>query len=159
MRRERHNNLCALVLGLILSVNLPPIPSQTAPPHLDWLSPTAGPIGTRVTAHGTGFTSENNLVLFDGFGAIPHIASSDGTTISFTVPEYLDPYCRYIAPPCQHPQVLVVPKPYRITVQNTQGISGTLSFTVTRALYVPLVVSAGGRRSATSVGADRQVVR
>jgi hypothetical protein len=99
-----------------------------------------GPIGTQVTVYGSGFTPEDNLVLFDGFGVIPHLASKDGTTITFTVPDYLDPYCLYIAPRCGHPQVMVVQKRYEITVQNTQGVSGTLSFTVTGALYMPLVI-------------------
>ena len=90
MRRKRRNNVCALVLGLILSINLSALPTQTAPraavlPQLDSLTPTMGPVGTQVTAHGTGFTAEDNLVLFDGFGAIPHVASSNGTTITFTV--------------------------------------------------------------------------
>jgi IPT/TIG domain-containing protein len=159
MRRKRGNDVCALLLGMILSINLLATPTQTAPraavlPHLDSLSPTMGPIGTQVTAHGTGFTAEDNLVLFDGFGAIPHVASNDGTTISFTVPEYLDPYCRFIDPPCGHPSVHVERKRYQITVQNTQGITGTLSFTVTGALYMPLVISARLPGSPTSIAGD-----
>ena len=159
MRRKRRNNVCALVLGLILSINLSAMPTQTAPraaapPHLDSLTPTMGPIGTQVTVHGTGFTAEDNLVLFDGFGAIPHVASSNGTTITFTVPESLDPYCRFINPPCGHPSVHVARKRYQITVQNSQGITGTLSFTVTGALYMPLVISAGSAGSPTSIIGD-----
>ena len=147
MRRKRRNNVWALVLGLILFINLSAMPTQTAPraaalPRLDSLSPTIGPIGTQVTMHGTGFTPEDNLVLFDSFGAIPHLASTDGTTLTFTVPGYLDPYCRYTTPPCQAPQMRVVQKRYQITVRNAEGISGTLSFTVTGALYAPLVMSA-----------------
>ncbi len=147
MPRKRPSHVCALVLGLSLSIHLSAIPTQTAPraaalPHLDSLSPTMGPIGTQVTVYGTGFTSEDNLVLFDGFGAIPHVASSDGTTITFMVPGYLEPYCRYVTPPCQAPQMQIVQKRYQITVQNAEGISGALSFTVAGALYIPIVVSA-----------------
>jgi hypothetical protein len=114
----------------------------------------AGPIGTRVIVQGNGFTFQDNLVLFDDFGAIPQLASSDGTTISFTVPEYLEPYCRYVAPPCEHPQVLIAPKRYQITVRNAEGISGSLSFTVTGGLYIPLVVRAGAPPAAMSIVAN-----
>jgi hypothetical protein len=141
------NNLRGLVLGLLLSVSLSAIPIRAAPgptalPQIDSLSPSTGPIGTQVIVHGAGFSSAQNIVLFDDSGAIAFLVSNDGTTITFTVPAHLTPYCFYSTPPCGVPQMNVELKQYRITVANDGGVSNSLTFTVTKGLYLPLVISA-----------------
>ncbi|MDZ4227570.1 MAG: IPT/TIG domain-containing protein [Patescibacteria group bacterium] len=91
------------------------------------LAPTAGPVGAQVTVYGSGFTYANT-VLF-GSGAITNVYSPNGTTLTFTVPQYLSPYCAPNAFCAQYVQQ-VLPGQYDISVRNQNGTSGTLPFQV-----------------------------
>lgn len=94
---------------------------------LSSLAPSSGAVGTQVTIYGTGF-SLGNTILF-GTGAITNAYSQNGTTLVFTVPAYLTPYCvpnMYCAQYAQQ----VTPGQYNVSVQNQNGTSNSLVFRV-----------------------------
>ncbi|MFZ1074905.1 MAG: peptidoglycan-binding protein, partial [Minisyncoccia bacterium] len=84
------------------------------------LNPTSGPSGTVVVVSGSGFTSANNSVFFSGItSAVADVSSSDGSTLSFTVPS------------------TVAPASYNLSVQNSNGTSNSISFAVTAQTTTP----------------------
>ena len=107
------------------------------------LSPTSGPIGTRVTVTGSGLSSTANTVTFtvvavDGEtpnepSVIPDLPSANGTTFSFEVMALWRPACSY-APqgPCPFARIATAPGVYRVSVTNSVGTSNALLFNVTR---------------------------
>ncbi|MDB5188084.1 MAG: hypothetical protein JWO50_604 [Candidatus Kaiserbacteria bacterium] len=97
--------------------------------QLQYVSPNTGPVGATVTIHGSGFTSDNTI-LFGG-GAIVHAVSNDGSTLTFTVPSSLDPACRFTSPMCAVLSRQTTPGDYQVSVQNANGTSNAVSFTVT----------------------------
>jgi len=117
-----------------ISSNKPPstpaAPKPTSKVHVDSISPQHGSVGTAVKLTGHGFTSDN--VIFFGGGAISGIVSTSGVTLSFTVPQSIGPYC---APgkACPMYMLLITPQKYSMHVQNANGSSNTVSFTVTGA--------------------------
>ena len=74
-----------------LTVNVTGFPQSS--PMLDSLSPTFGPIGTFVTAFGSGFAPTGNLIYFGDYGALMNVNSYDGRTLYFVVPQYIGPAC------------------------------------------------------------------
>ena len=78
-------------------------------PYIQSLSPTSGPAGTVVTVYGSGFTFSNTL-LFNG--SVLPVNSINGTTLSFTVPN-------------------LSAGTYSLYVQNSNGTSNQLSFSIT----------------------------
>jgi peptidoglycan hydrolase-like protein with peptidoglycan-binding domain len=52
--------------------------------HLYSVTPTAGTFGATVTLKGAGFT--NNNTIYTGFSRLNAVGSSDGATLSFTIP-------------------------------------------------------------------------
>lgn len=78
-----------------------PLPTSTTPTSTtptstagDYLSPTSGPVGTSVTIHGSGFGADNDILMSNFTGAaLKDVASTDGTTLTFTVPNTLLPNC------------------------------------------------------------------
>ena len=94
------------------------------------LSPASGPIGTAVAISGTGFTADDNAILF-GMGYIPHLRSLDGATLTFEVPGSLDPACLFVQPiPCRLPSYATRPGTYEVAVSNSNGTSNSASFAV-----------------------------
>ena len=93
------------------------------------IDPSVGPIGTKVTVHGSGFTKTNNTVMLSG-GAISGIESDDGATLAFTVPDAMGAYC---APgmACILLARLVTPGNYDLSIKNANGDSNAVNFTVT----------------------------
>ncbi|MBI4087869.1 IPT/TIG domain-containing protein [Candidatus Kaiserbacteria bacterium] len=94
---------------------------------LSSLAPSSGAVGTQVTIYGTGF-SLGNTILF-GTGAITNAYSQNGTTLVFTVPAYLTPYCAPNVYCAQYAQQ-VTPGQYNVSVQNQNGTSNSLVFRV-----------------------------
>ena len=108
------------------------------------INPTSGPVGTTVDITGFGFTSDN--IIHFGGGDIAHVASSGGIaiacttdpnchpgirqTLEFTVPSSVGPYC---APgmACPMYMQLVTPGTYTVYVENANGTSNKITFTVT----------------------------
>jgi len=115
-------------------------PSPTSKvPSISSLSPSSGPIGTVVTVNGSSFTSDNTILL-NGSYTILHIVSTDGHTLSFTIPSNPP------TAPCYTwmgscPLPIAVPAYISqginsIAVQNSGGVSNSLNFTFTQAYTV-----------------------
>lgn len=99
-------------------------------PRLVALAPQSGPVGTEVTITGHGLARSGNTVRF-GPGYIHDLASTDGRTLRFVVPDGLD-----LCPPGPRTQCpagfpRVVPGPYAVSVLTSGGESNRLQFTVT----------------------------
>ena len=104
------------------------IAANQSAPTIASLSPTSGPVGTLVTATGTGFTSENTVRFANAkhsFAAGSPVGSSDGQRLQFRVTT-----CPSYAPMC--PGFVIVPGTYNVTVVNSAGSSNQATFTVTR---------------------------
>lgn len=105
-----------------------PVPVPTSAPYIQSLYPSSGAVGTTITISGYGFT--NNSTVYFGGSSFANTYSSNGTSLSFTVPQYLSPNCQ--------PGMLcalwvrqVTPGTYPIYIQNQNGTSNTVNFTVT----------------------------
>ena len=89
--------------------------------NLTYLSPNSGGVGTLITVFGTGFSTTGNSVRF-GNGIIAGLNSTDGRTVSFTVPTTLSGYGSQN----------VYLGSYNVSVTNNNGqTSNALPFTVT----------------------------
>jgi hypothetical protein len=96
-------------------------PVNTGTPTISYLSPNSGAVGTSVTVYGSGFSSSGNTVRF-GNGIISNLTSSDGRTVTFTVPSYLTGYG-------YQPVGLGT---YQVSVSNNTGVvSNAVPFTIT----------------------------
>lgn len=99
---------------------------------LNYVTPTSGRVGTQIQINGSGFTSYDNTVRF-GVGGTQHLPSYNGTTIYYTIPQYISPcdvntagsYCATYAQQ-------VTPGTYQLYVTNTNGTTNQLTFTVTQ---------------------------
>ena len=117
-----------------------PTPTPTSPPIITSLQPTLGPIGTRVTINGSGFTPTGNDVRFWGgivSGLSSLMGSSNGTTLSFTVTSDITRYC----PPglfCILSLLSITPGDYAVFVTNSNGTSNSMTFTVTSSTPTPV---------------------
>ncbi len=89
----------------------------------------AGPVNTKVTIKGTGFTTKSNTVTF-GYHKIPDL-KSNGTTLTFMVPEYLIYPCVTSQPCPTHGARKVIPGHYPVYVSNSRGTSAPATFIVT----------------------------
>ncbi len=105
-----------------------------AAPHITTFQPQSGPIGTSVTLSGSGFTSD--MIVRFAEGSVAHTTSSDGTWISFTVPNSVGPYC---APNmmCAMYMRLIGPGQYSVYIQSADGsvVSNTVTFAVTGSSF------------------------
>lgn len=90
-----------------------------------------GAVGSTATVHGSGFTATNNTINF-GAGAIQNISSSDGATLTFTVPSAVGAACNP-GTACPMYAIFITPGTYNVSVTNANGTSNTVSFTVTGA--------------------------
>lgn len=110
---------------------------------LSQLSPRAGQVGTRVTISGTGFTSNNSILMNDsvivrdvqveqamGRPCYMNSYCDTGAKISFTIPEYISPNCSPNMV-CAMYMRQVTAGTYTISVQNENGTSNELLFEVT----------------------------
>ncbi len=130
-------------------VNTPPSKPVTHPkvpttPSITSLDPSSATVGSTVTIHGTGFSTTSNAILFgktmnsfhrDGTPAnqIAAVASTDGTTLSFVVPNsgpsgiLCDSSNHCIAVSAMR----IIAGTYPVTVRNAAGTSNTATLTVT----------------------------
>jgi hypothetical protein len=125
----------AVILALTLGVFAPTLAQDTKPipiePKINSLSPTVGPVGTKVVIKGSGFTPTGNHVIF-GYGSVVNLPSGDGRTITFNVPSELCPPCVYLQG-CKIACRMTQPGTYDVSVTNTNGTSKSLKFKVTEA--------------------------
>ncbi|MFA6050318.1 MAG: IPT/TIG domain-containing protein [Candidatus Paceibacterota bacterium] len=105
----------------------PPLPT---PISISSLSPSSGPVGTTVTIYGSGFFGDNKI-FFDG-SSITAQNSPNGTSLTFTVPSYVSPYCPQGAY-CALYAKQILPGTYNVQVKNNNGESNIVTFTVTSA--------------------------
>ncbi len=94
-------------------------------PTITSLWPTSATIGQQVTLYGT-FPTSGNTINF-GTGTIQNVYSQNGSQISFTIPQYITPYCSGTYTCYQQP---VTSGTYNISVRGYQGTSNTVSLQV-----------------------------
>ncbi len=110
---------------------LPQSTTSTNKVQIASLAPSvgAGPVNSRVTIKGFGFTFKDNTVIF-GYHRIEGL-KSNGNTITFTVPEYLVYPC-VTGQPCPTQDARkVIPGQYPVYVSNNRGTSRPATFIVT----------------------------
>ena len=128
-------------LGPNYNCGVNPNPYAISAPVISFLNPASGGIGTVVTVFGSGFTATGNSVRF-GTGVIANLNSSDGRSVSFTVPARLTGFGT---------QVLTL-STYNVSVVNSAGYnSNALPFTVTSlgSASAPSILSVNGPTSLT----------
>ncbi len=103
-------------------------------PYIYSLSPASGPVGSYVTINGSGFTSTGNIIKFGDLGTEynpNYNASSNGTSIVFTVPSSNYYACQNSFPTCYPPNHFTAPGTYAVSVTNANGAtSNVMYFTV-----------------------------
>ncbi len=104
---------------------------QATTPTLSALSPTSGAIGTSVTLTGTRFSATSNTINFGSNNVIRNIASTNGTSLTFTVPAYTSPACLYATPACVQRPGEITAGAYAVSVTNSGGTSNSVQFAVT----------------------------
>jgi peptidoglycan hydrolase-like protein with peptidoglycan-binding domain len=135
--------------GVIQSVSCgspTPVPSPTVSMGILSISPISGPVGTTVSLTGYGFTSDNTILFANGAIRNVPITSTVAIacfaagnchggirqTLTFTIPSSIGPNC----PPgsmCAMYLRLITPGDYTVAVQNSNGTSNSMTFTVTSA--------------------------
>jgi len=97
-------------------------------PSINYLSPSSGYVGTQVTVSGSNLSTNGSNTINFGSGAIQNVFSN-GSSVTFTVPSSVGPYCQ---PGYACPQYLqqVTPGTYNVSVMNSYGTSNTIPFTV-----------------------------
>jgi hypothetical protein len=119
-----------LILSLVLAASGSGCRSASAPsPVVSSVLPDAASTGTKVTVTGTGFDSAGNAVQI-GPGYLLGLASADGTTITFTLPEAVG-----VCPPdpnraCVTLALLLTPGQYSLGVITKAGSSNQVVFVV-----------------------------
>jgi peptidoglycan hydrolase-like protein with peptidoglycan-binding domain len=104
--------------------------AASAAPVINSLSSAGGYIGSQVTVYGSGFSSTGNTVNL-GAGVIPNITSSNGSSLTFTVPTGINLACFYSQPRCLVATQQLTPGTYKISVENSNHVkSNEVSFTV-----------------------------
>ncbi len=97
-------------------------------PSISSLWPNAAYVGSSVTIYGSNFAVNSmNTILF-GSGAIQNVYSN-GSTITFTVPSYVSPYCA-VGTACPQYAQQITPGTYNVAVMDQNGTSNQVSFTV-----------------------------
>lgn len=96
---------------------------------LSSVAPQSAQKGTLLTLTGSNFDTANNTVHF-GVGGLKNVPSfNNGTTIYYTVPQYMSP-CDLVVGVCGAPVTLVETGTYPVYVSNSYGTSQTLNFYV-----------------------------
>jgi len=127
-------------------------PPSTTAARLYSVNPAAGTVGTSISITGFGFTN-NNTVLVDGLVAARNVPISSSIaiacttsplchgginqTIVFTMPTNLSPNCP-VGSLCPMFLKEVTAGVHTLSIQNDNGTSGTLSFTVTGTSTQPV---------------------
>jgi peptidoglycan hydrolase-like protein with peptidoglycan-binding domain len=95
-------------------------------PQIFSFSPTSGPVGTKVTLRGKGFTKTGNTV-FTGYTTLQNVPSPDGATITFELPM---PHLLFqgLAPGAPQPTLTpktkkIHPIQYWFYVKNENGVN------------------------------------
>ena len=144
-----------------LSVNVGNVTTPT--PSITVLSPSSGVIGTQVTITGTGFTATGNKLSFGALGVenSPNYnnLSSNGTTITFTVPYSNYFACWDLTPACMIAATMISPGTYPVSITNANGTSNAVNFTVTSATAPSSVTVLSPNGGETWVKGTTQTIR
>lgn len=100
-----------------------PCPTTGVPggPRIDYITPTNGATGSNVSIYGSGFSERGNSVHF-GTAVIANLFSSDGKTMSFSVPQSLLGYGNQS----------ISLQTYNVSALNANGLeSNSMPFSVT----------------------------
>lgn len=111
-------------------------PAPQLAPAIYALYPNSGSVGDTITVYGSGFSIRDNSIKF-GTGIIGGLVSSDGTYLTFTVPQQLAGYNVQ----------QTVPGTYNVSVVNSDGrASNSAKFTVNQVAYwrAPSISSISG---------------
>jgi IPT/TIG domain-containing protein len=120
----------ACVTGMILCGCTASSVAPSAAPVITAAQPLSGPVGTRVTITGTGFSPTANTINF-GVSAFPNVPGTNGSIVFF-IPMQTNPPCRNATPPCEIATALITPGDYALSVSTLQGMSNAMTFTVTK---------------------------
>jgi len=93
------------------------------------LSPASGPVGTQVVITGSNFSAAKNHVKF-GLGYITNLASPDGTSLRFVVPDALNVCPPDLTDPCPTLMPRVAQGSYPVAVIVGSATSNSVNFTV-----------------------------
>ncbi len=125
-------------------------------PSISSITPTSALVGTTVTITGTGFTPTGNRIKFGDLGSENNpsysINSSNGTTLTFTVPTSNYLACWSSNPACLAPATLTQPGPYQVSVINTNGTSSSRTFTVTPGTPTAVLTANGSNNLTITAG-------
>ncbi len=111
------------------------VTKYTFAPQVVDIVPQNGIVGNLITIKGTGFNT-SNFVLFNNMVVAGPVVSTDGVTITFTIPNQLSKPCTLtnITTACYNGNVsLLLNNNYSITVENSNGTSDSKVFYTTSA--------------------------
>jgi hypothetical protein len=95
------------------------------------LTPSSGPVGTRVTITGSGFSPTGNIIHFGSGGSVDVPSTNNGTIIVYTIPAAAGPHD--MNPRIMASSQIIAPGDYQVFVVNAQiKQSNAVSFRVTR---------------------------
>lgn len=111
---------------------LPFTVTGTVTPTISSLLPTTGPAGTQVVITGVNFTTTDNTIKMGNY-QVGSVNSTDGKTLSFTVPQSFS-NCNYTAAYgyCTNVYIPVNAGDYQVTVTNSKGTSNSQTFSIIR---------------------------
>jgi len=118
------------MVSQVTCANMSTGPSPAGPLTVSALAPASGPIGTEVVITGSNFSTARNHVKF-GVGYITNLASPDGTTVRFVVPQTLNVCPPDSTDPCPTIVPRVLSGSYPVAVMAGGETSNSLTFTVT----------------------------
>lgn len=107
----------------------------TGAPTISNILPATGVVGTQVSIVGSGFTTTDNTINFGDNTVITGLSSSNGTTLSFTVPSSTHPACLDLG--CKIATVPITAGAYNVSVTNKNGTSGSIVFRVIADTVTP----------------------
>lgn len=105
--------------------------SSTGSLSISSIAPSSGRVGTQIAIQGSGFSLYDNTVRF-GSGGTMHVPSYNGTTIYYTIPQYLSPCDLQTSGVCPQYVQFVTPGTYPVSVTTGSGTSNAQNFTVTQ---------------------------
>jgi hypothetical protein len=96
-------------------------------PEISSLSPSEGPVGTRVTVYGSDLSSVNSVTFSGNVSVFVPVQVENSRRLTFVVPSTTNYQC-FVAP-CN--QQSVSPGSYRVTLNSSYGTSNSVTFYVT----------------------------
>ncbi len=104
-------------------------------------SMVSGPTGSTITFYGSGLRGRN--VIHFGGGIIAAGPSNDDREMSFPLPPKIVRYCGKSCRPTD--TIFIMPGEYKISVENQNGISNIISFTVTGEPHIIFILGKNGK--------------